>query len=236
VVGSFPPVTGPAASASIAAVRRAWAAGDEVVTASLRPGAADTVARVSGPAAGFRLERARVSAGGPRRLVLVLENAQLTGGHAEKGTSWVHRSTAGLRVAASIAGLVRTLDHFDDVTVVLSSALDVPKLVLAVLWRHVDSVFVSPGTERFAQRSRVPAGLVSITESYPLLDATPGVTTLGPPEILPELWLRESSVRLVVIVLRRLLGRHYVPIRLRAGDAARLLRRISQGLPGTLRR
>ena len=37
VVGSYPPVPGPPAAATVAAVRRAWAAGREVVVVSPRP-------------------------------------------------------------------------------------------------------------------------------------------------------------------------------------------------------
>ena len=37
VVGSYPPAPGPAAAATVGAVRRAWAAGSEVVVASPRP-------------------------------------------------------------------------------------------------------------------------------------------------------------------------------------------------------
>jgi hypothetical protein len=66
VVGSYPPVPGLAAAATVAAVRRAWhrndgAAGCEVVVVSPRPSAAQLVMAATGAAVGPALSRLRPS-------------------------------------------------------------------------------------------------------------------------------------------------------------------------------
>jgi hypothetical protein len=80
VVGSYPPVPGPAAAATVAAVRRAWASGHEVVVVSPRPSAAQLVMAAAGADVGRALSRLRpVVAAGPgschggRQVVLCLE-------------------------------------------------------------------------------------------------------------------------------------------------------------------
>jgi hypothetical protein len=133
-----------------------------------------------------------------------------------------------LRIAGTIAGLIRPLEHFENVSILLTSRLHGPQPLLRMLWRHVDSVLVAPGSESIARDSWVPPSMVSTTESYPVSGATAGVTSLGPPEIPREVWLREQSTRVVVVVLRRLLGRYYVPIRIQAGKVAGLIRRQSR--------
>jgi hypothetical protein len=59
VVGSYPPVPGAAAAATVAAVQRAWATGAEVVVASPRPSAAPYVLTRYGPALGRELAALR---------------------------------------------------------------------------------------------------------------------------------------------------------------------------------
>ena len=55
VAGSYPPVPGPAAAATVGAVRRAWAAGLEVLVASPRPSAATYVLATTGRGLARRL-------------------------------------------------------------------------------------------------------------------------------------------------------------------------------------
>ena len=61
VVGSYPPVPGAPAAATVAAVRRAWAGGSEVVVVSPRPSAAPFVVPVAGPALGRELAKLRLA-------------------------------------------------------------------------------------------------------------------------------------------------------------------------------
>ncbi len=61
VVGSYPPVPGAAAAATVAAVRRAWDAGVEVVVVSPRPSAASFVVPVAGTALGRELAKLRLA-------------------------------------------------------------------------------------------------------------------------------------------------------------------------------
>jgi hypothetical protein len=63
VVGSFPPAPGPAAAATVAAVRRAWADGQEVVVVSPRPSAALLVMPVAGVGVGPALSKWRRPSG-----------------------------------------------------------------------------------------------------------------------------------------------------------------------------
>lgn len=216
LVGSFPPVGGPASAASIAALRRAWAKGDEVVTASLRAGAADLVAHVAGPLAGWRLERTRVAAGRPPRLVLGLCGAQLGLGESASpdapgaGGGAPLRRAAGVGVAAlTIAGLIAPLDRFDEVSVLVTGPLRLPRALGLLLWRHVDEVVVEAGGEGAAIAAGVPAGLLKSVEPYEGPPRQPGVTLLGPPEVLARDLPRVAAGALG----RRLLGRHFLPAR-----------------------
>ena len=59
VVGSYPPVPGPATAATLGAVRRGWDAGSSVQVVSYRSGAAPISVPVTGPLAGWRLEHVR---------------------------------------------------------------------------------------------------------------------------------------------------------------------------------
>ena len=61
VVGSYPPVPGAPAAATVAAVRRAWDGGAEVVVVSPRPSAAPFVVPLAGPALGRELAKLRLA-------------------------------------------------------------------------------------------------------------------------------------------------------------------------------
>jgi hypothetical protein len=225
VVGSFPPVGGSASSASLAAVRRAWAAGDEVVTASLRPGAADLVARVAGPMAGWHLERARQAAGELPRLVLGLEPGQLA---ATEAVGAARQMIDLAEAAVSVLGLGRTLGRFDHVTVLLTGPLGLPAPLLKVLWRHVGAVIVPTGSEALATSQRVPTSLITAVEAYPLSPAMPGVTPVGPREVLP----RDLPVVVLGVVGRRLLGERFYQLRFQTIRVARRVKRQLVTRPG----
>lgn len=72
VVGSYPPVPVAGAPVTLAEVRRAWAAGDEVTVVSPRLSAAHLAVPVYGLLGGRRLDNLRRHTGA-RRLVLVVE-------------------------------------------------------------------------------------------------------------------------------------------------------------------
>lgn len=248
VVGSFPPVWGAGSAATLAAVRRAWAGGDRVVTAALRPAGADLVAPVAGLAAGLRLERARARAGRPAQLVLGLEPGMLGPGLPAPGdgslvpahpSSGDHRpglmraapfvparrAAELVRAAGSVAGLVRALDRFDRVTVLLSGPLDLPSRLLAVLWRHVDEVVLQARDEALIRAAGLPSGLVTVVDDYLVRPAFPGVSTLGPAEVLP----RDRPLMLAGRLGRRLLGEQFDPVR---AEAIRLARYARQRVVG----
>lgn len=267
LVGSFPPVGGRASAASLAALRRAWGSGDEVVTASLRPGAADLVARVAGPLAGLRLERARVAAGRPARLVLGLEGAQFglpgpalagqagagelggsappagpatpVGGRVEPAgpgpatPAGPGRATpagaARLTLAAlTLAGLTVALGRFEEVTVLLTGPLGLPRPLGRLLWSRVEVVVVERGEEGAATDSGVPAGKLRSVEPYEGPPARAGVSLLGPPEVEP----RDLPVVLAGALGRRLLGRHFLFVRAQAIRVARRARRTLRAARG----
>jgi hypothetical protein len=218
VIGSFPPVAGPAAAASLDAMRRAWDSGDEVVTASLRAGAADLVARVAGPAAGWYLERARKAAGEVPRLVLGLEPGQLS---ADTPAGGARKVLEMAKSVVSVMGLVRALDRFDQVTVLLAGPLGLPAPLLKLLWRHVSTVVVPVGSDDLATSQRVPASLVVAVPAYPVAPSVPGVTAVGPREVLP----RDVPVVALGILGRRLLGDRFYQVRFQAIRVARRAKR-----------
>jgi len=214
LVGSFPPIGGPASAASLAALRRAWAEGDEVVTASLRPGAADLVARVAGPLAGWRLERARLAADHPPRLVLGLEGGQLgvpaSARPAGAGVVAGVRGAVGPCVALlAVAGLVVALDRFERVSVLVTGPLGLPRPLRGFLWRHVDEVVVEEGRDELATAAGWPAGRLRIVEASEGPSRHPGVSLLGPPEVLP----RDIPLVVAGALGRRVLGRRFEPLR-----------------------
>lgn len=72
IVGSYPPLPVAGAPVTVAEVRRAWAAGDEVTVVSPRLSAAHLAVPVYGLLAGRRLDNVRRHTGA-RRVVLVVE-------------------------------------------------------------------------------------------------------------------------------------------------------------------
>lgn len=232
LVGSFPPVGGRASGASLAALRRAWAEEDDVVTASLRAGAADLVARVGGPLAGLHLERARVAAGRPPKLVLGLEGGQLGLGEAvhpgcssRAGGRGLIRRAIGIGVAAvTVAGLIVSLDRFEQVDILVTGPLGLPRRLGSLLWRHVDAVVVEEGEESAAIAAGVPAGRLRSVEPHRGPPSQPGVSLLGPPEVLP----RDYPLFAAGALGRRLLGRHFLPVRSRLIGAARRAIRVAR--------
>ena len=73
IIGSYPPLPGPATAATLAAVRRAWEAGADVRVVSYRTGAAEIAVPVTGPIAGRRLDQVRQHFANPAEVVLGLQ-------------------------------------------------------------------------------------------------------------------------------------------------------------------
>jgi hypothetical protein len=132
VVGTYPPIPRPAAAATVAAVKEAWAAGLDVTVVSPRVSAAHLAVPVAGPLAGRRLANVgrHTSA---RRLVLVAE----PGTPVPDGPRWRQWLTA--------AGLARALRTFDHVTLVRVGDVDLPPALTAEADRVVDFPVEDPG-------------------------------------------------------------------------------------------
>lgn len=138
VVGSYPPVPGPAAAATVAAVRRAWAGGQDVVVVSPRPSAAPFVL----PSAGARgIARDMVRLGRRHacdQVVLCIEPAWPKRRRTDGGT----RSLAG------------ALSSFRHAEVVVTGEVGGDWGHLARLWGAAD--LLTAGSEELAASLRLP--------------------------------------------------------------------------------
>ena len=154
VVGSYPPVPGPAAAATLDAVRRAYAAGEDVVVVAPRHGAAHRTMRVAGPHAGSLLDRLRRESEASH-LVLCAEAGlpiPLVGKLvADRG-----------RQAQTVAGVAEAMARFDVVSLVVTGDLEVAPEVLAPLWPHVDEIIAGgvAGPDVVARALGAPAGMI----------------------------------------------------------------------------
>lgn len=159
VVGTYPPIPRPAAAASVAEVRRAWAEGLEVTVVSPRLSAAHLTVAIHGMLAGRRLENVRRLTGATRVVLVV-----------EEGYPFSARSAVLERATAEV--LARALVRFDQVRVVRVGDLGVSAAAIGRLVAVATEVVDAPGG---VADSEVPGyGVV------------PGVTVLGPPEARPS--------------------------------------------------
>jgi hypothetical protein len=133
VVGSYPPVPGAPAAATVAAVRRAWAQGAEVVVVSPRPSAAPFVVPVAGPELGRELAKLRV-AHSCDELFLCLE----------PGWPFARGARSGPAAARTARSLAEALGGFERAEVVVTGELGVAAEVLEVLWAHAETATRSP--------------------------------------------------------------------------------------------
>jgi hypothetical protein len=102
VVGSYPPVPGAPAAATVAAVQRAWESGAEVVVVSPRPSAAPFVVPLAGAALGRELAKLGV-AHSCTDVVLCLE----------PGWPFAGRARAGPPAARTARSLAEALGGFE---------------------------------------------------------------------------------------------------------------------------
>jgi hypothetical protein len=223
VAGSYPPVPGPAAARTVAAVRREWDRGHEVTVVSPRPSAAHLRAHLQGVRAAWELVRLR------RRLQLSRLVFCM-----EPGVPIAATASAGWQRWTGLL-LAQALGRFEEVELVMTSDLPVELQVMGRLLRRADDVVVGSVEEArgVADRFTIPVDSIRVHRpcadqprlgppSSPVSDADPPVelirqraaahreadqgpgttTPLGPPE-----WTsREQPRRLVGVAARKLLG------------------------------
>ena len=206
-MGSYPPVPGAAAAATVAAVRRAWDAGVEVVVVSPRPSAAPFVVPVAGTALGRELAKLRL-AHSCNEVVLCAEPGWPFAGHDRTGSH-------GARTARALA---QALSGFESAELVVTGEIGVAPEVLALLWPLVGPVIAS--SEEVASGLRA-AGVpvVRVVDPFAgsglrlLSDDASNPQSVGPLEPA-EFLLVARGRRFLGLVARRLLGRHAPGVRL----------------------
>lgn len=127
IVGSYPPIPLPAAAATVAAVKEAWAAGSPVTVVSPRLSAAHLAVPVAGPLAGRRLANVQRHTS-IDRLVFVME----PGFPVPPGRGW--------KQWATIFALARSLRRFGEVRVIRAGSLGLPPRLERSLLGAADSV------------------------------------------------------------------------------------------------
>jgi hypothetical protein len=208
VVGSYPPVPGAPAAATVAAVRRAWDGGAEVVVVSPRPSAAPFVVPLAGPALGRELAKLRL-AHACNEVVLCLE----------PGWPFAGSARAGPRAAHTARAIAEALSGFEQAQIVVTGELDVSLEVLAMLWPLVGTVTASSEEAASALRTAAGTSLVRTVDPFagsglrPLDDDANEPQLVGPLEPA-ELLVAARGRRALGQVARRLLGRHAPAVRL----------------------
>ncbi len=223
VVGSYPPVPGAAAAATVAAVRRAWDGGAEVVVVSPRPSAAPFVVPLAGAALARELAKLRL-AHACNEVVLCME----------PGWPFGARRNA-TRTARALA---HALSGFERAELVVTGEIGVAPDVLALLWPIVDSVTASSQEAASGLRA-AGAGTPVVRTVDPfagsglrrLSDDASNPQPVGPLEPV-ELLVVARGRRALGLVVRRLLGRHAPAVRL---YLRRLLRPSTGGPPRSTR-
>jgi hypothetical protein len=203
VVGSYPPVPGTAAAATVAAVRRAWDAGAEVVVVSPRPSAASFVVPLAGVALGRELAKLRL-AHACNEVVLCME------------PGWPF--SAPRDAARTARALAQALSGLARAELVVTGAIGVAPEVLALLWPLVGPVTAS--SEEVAAGLRA-AGVpvVRVVDPFAgsglhlLSDDASNPQSVGPLEPA-EFLIVARGRRFLALVARRLLGKHAPAVRL----------------------
>ena len=184
VAGSYPPIPVPAAERTSEAVREEWDRGNDVIVASPRPSAAHYAVPITGWLAGRRLRRLRRLTGATRLVLCVepgLPFAVPLHGVSAPGVS------ARRRTALSAARLARAIREFDHNTLIITAEMTEISPAVATLRAAADVVIED-----------ICTGV-----------APPGVTALGPTEVL----LRDRARWLVGKAGRALLGGRWESVR-----------------------
>ena len=218
VVGSYPPVPGQAAAATVAAVRRAWAEGREVVVVSPRLSAATCTARFAGREAGRVIERLGREHG-CREVAVCLEAGMPFPGRGGA-------VAATLRARWTARRLALALSRFEWAEVVITGDLVVPQAVLGLLWPAA-SVVVAGSEEVAALLRASGAKDVRVVEPFagaglrhPVADTAAPVGPFEPGELLFRRRVRHFGGALG----RRLFGRRWPAVRSSPARLARALR------------
>jgi hypothetical protein len=160
VVGSYPPLPGPATAATLAAVRRAWEAGSDVRVVSYRTGAAEISVPVSGPLAGWRLEHVRKHFDNPPEVVLGLQ----------RGVPFSDPRPS--QQMATAVGLATAMRRFRRATLLVGEDPEIMPACLRILAGAVDRFIVATPEEAdgLVKRYRLkPAAIaVETVEPYPV--------------------------------------------------------------------
>jgi hypothetical protein len=207
VVGSYPPVPGAPAAATVAAVRRAWDGGAEVVVVSPRPSAAPFVVPLAGPAFGRELAKLRL-AHACNEVVLCLE----------PGWPFAGSARAGPRAARTARALARALSGFERAELVVTGELALAPEVLALLWPWVEPVTAS-SEDTASQLGGADRPVVRTVDPFagsglrPPGDEASNPRHVGPLEPA-ELLVVARGRRALGLVARRLLGSHAPAVRL----------------------
>lgn len=216
VAGSYPPVPGAPAAATVAAVRRAWAAGLEVVVVSPRPSAAPYVIPLAGAAVGRELAKLRL-AYACDEAVLCLEPGWPFGGRARQlpGTgSGTTARRSGRNAGRTARALAAALSGFARAELVVTGDLGVSPGVLALLWPAVELVTASSD----AVATQLRAGGAPVVRSVePFAGAglpPPTGEVLVSPLEPAELLIVARGRRFLGVVARKLLGRRAPSVRL----------------------
>ncbi|MGH9104253.1 MAG: hypothetical protein ACRDZX_00130, partial [Acidimicrobiales bacterium] len=210
VVGSYPPVPGAPAAATVAAVRRAWSAGREVVVASPRPSAAPHVlTRVGWPLA--REVAALARRYGCRELVIC----------AQPGWPLVPPRRPRLTAWALALAMAR-FEHAELVVTGAPSDWGTQLAGLAPLWSRASGRYAS---SQALSSAMVAAGApVTVVEPVALAPNLPA-GTVGPLEP-GELLLGTRARRFLGRTSRRLLGRRAPAARAWLAGVSRPVRRL----------
>ena len=207
VVGSYPPIPVTGARATLAEVRRAWAAGDEVTVVSPRLSAAHLAVPVAGLLAGRRLDNVRRVTGADRLVLVVEDGFPVPSGAGPLQMATVVLMEPALRRFGHVR-LVRARPPGSRAGGSLSGAGLSGGGLSAGAWRRLVHAVAGPG--RYGEVVEVTGG-----------PTAPGVTPLGPPEV-PA---RELPARIAGVAARKVLGSRAPVVRARLGEARRALRR-----------
>ena len=203
LLGSHPPVPSPAAAATLAALRRELRSGRKVVTAAPRASAATLTIPLAGPAAAWRLERARRSTGAARLVLAVEPGVPLAAPRNRLASARFVRTVRPLTDLITLLPLRAALRRFDHVVLVVSDTSREVRGVVAWLRGRADEVVLTGAAATAAPPRKVAVRV----ELAPFIGVPiAGVTPLGPPE--------PARVRVYVAEKgRRILGPMYVPLR-----------------------
>lgn len=206
VAGSYPPVPGAAAAATLSAVRRAWDAGAEAVVASPRPSAARYLLVAAG------------SLGRQLRAIARREHCDGLVLCVEPG--WPLRGTPGQRRrgASLLASALRRFRHVEVVVTGTPRDLGPDIDALAPVWQLASRVTAcSP--------SLGPVLSAAVLAANPEAPPVEVVETASPPGVPPlepgELLLATRARRAVGQLARQLLGRHEATLRAFVSKLAR---------------